>query len=347
VLPEILAELTSDDFFVKANKQATRQAYAEAVLELGERNPDVVVLDADVSKSIGTNRFAEKFPERSFNFGIAEQNMMAAAAGMASTGLIPFASTYAVFASLRALDQVRNSIHYPRLNVKIAASHSGITPGPDGVTHQGQEDISIMRSLANSTVIAAADSPTTKLAVWAAAEWSGPVYLSFTRDPVPILFDLDFPFEIGKAVTIRDGSEVTIIAMRDLVAHALVAAEQLAQDERLSVRVIYCHTIKPLDIEAVLRAANETGAIVVAENNVTFGGLGSAVAEVLVANNPIPMRQIGVKDTFAESGPYLEVIDKYGLTAPHIANAIREVLAHKEHFFSRKGIEQPAPEPIA
>lgn len=332
VLPEIVTALASDDPFSNAEKQATRYAYAEAVIELGERNPDVVVLDADVSKSIGTNKFAEKFPDRSFNFGIAEQNMMAAAAGMASTGLIPFASTYAVFASLRALDQVRNSIHYPCLNVKIAASHSGITPGPDGVTHQGQEDISIMRALANSTVIATADSPTTKLATWAAAEWEGPVYLSFTRDPVPILFDMDFPFEIGKAITIRDGSDVTIIAMRDLVCQALVAAEQLTQDQGLSVRVIYCHTIKPLDVETVLQAAEETGAIVVAENNVIFGGLGSAVAEVLVANNPIPMRQIGVRDTFAESGPYLEVIDKYGLTAPHIANAVREVMAHKERL---------------
>ena len=340
VKPEVVATLTSEDFFDTADSQATRYAYAEAILELGERNPDVVVLDADVSKSIGTNRFAEKFPDRSFNFGISEQNMMAAAAGMATTGLIPFASTYAIFASLRALDQIRNSIHYPRLNVKIAASHSGITPGPDGVTHQGQEDLSIMRSVANSTVIAPADSPTTKLAVWAAAEYDGPVYLSFTRDPVPILFDVDFPFEIGKAVTIRDGSDVAIIAMRDLVVQALIAAEKLAQEESLSARVIYFHTIKPLDVEAVLKVAEETGAIVVAENNVTYGGLGSAVAEILVANNPIPMRQIGVKDTFAESGPYLEVIDKYGLTAPHIVNAVKEVIAHKERL-GRHAVKVP------
>ncbi|RMF01788.1 MAG: transketolase family protein [Chloroflexi bacterium] len=332
VKPEIVAALASDEPFANAKQQATRHAFAEAILEVGEANPNVVVLNADVSKSIGTNKFAEKFPEREFNFGIAEQNMMAAAAGMASTGLIPFACTYAVFASMRALDQVRNSIHYPRLNVKIAASHSGITPGPDGVTHQAQEDISIMRALANSCVIAPADSPTTKQAVWAAAEYNGPVYLSFTRDPVPILFDDDFPFELGKAVTVRDGSDVTIIAMRDLVAQALVAAERLAQDSGVSARVLYCHTIKPLDTEAVLQAAKETGAIVVAENNVTYGGLGSAVAELLVANNPIPMRQIGVKDTFAESGPYLEVIDKYGLTSPHIVRATHDVLDHKARF---------------
>ncbi|MDH3884246.1 MAG: transketolase family protein, partial [Desulfobacterales bacterium] len=268
------------------------------------------------------------FPDRSFNFGIAEQNMMAAAAGMATTGLIPFATTYAVFASMRALDMVRNSIHYPRLNVKIAASHSGITPGPDGVTHQGQEDLSIMRAIANSTIIAPADPATTKLAVWAAAEYDGPVYLSFTRDPVPAIFDLNYPFEIGKAVTVRDGTDVTIIAIRDLVVQSLIAAEQLAAGG-LNVRVIDCHTLKPLDVEAVLTAAGETGAIVTAENNVFFGGLGSAVAEVLVENNPIPMKRIGVRDTFTESGPYLDLLDKYGLSAKHIAAAVKDVISRK------------------
>jgi transketolase len=254
--------------------------------------------------------------------------MMAAAAGMATTGLIPYASTYAVFATLRALDQVRNSIHYPRLNVKIAASHGGITPGPDGVTHQGQEDLSIMRSIANATVIAAADSPTTKLAVWAAAEWDGPVYLSFTRDPVPILFDLDYPFEIGKAVTLREGEDAAIIANRDMVCQALVAAERLAR-QGLEVRVIDCHTLKPLDLEVILQAAQETGALVTAESNVIYGGLGSAVAEVLVENCPIPMKRIGVRDIFAESGPYAEVIKKYGMSAEHIVQAVQEVVARK------------------
>jgi transketolase len=329
--PEIISLLASDteDPFATVEKQPTRYAYAEAIIELGERNPDVVVLDADVSKSINTHKFAQKFPERSFNFGVAEQNMMAAAAGMASTGLIPFASTYAVFATLRALDQVRNSIHYPALNVKIAASHGGITPGPDGVTHQGQEDLSIMRSIANSTVIAAGDSPTTKLAVWAAAEWEGPVYLSFTRDPVPILFDLNYPFEIGKMVVIRDGIDATVIANRDMVCQALIAAEQLAR-KSLSVRVIDCHTLKPLDSAAILQAAEETGAIVTAESNVISGGLGSAVAEVLVENHPIPMKRIGVRDVFAESGPYHEVIKKYGVSADHIAHAVEETVARKD-----------------
>ncbi len=331
IRPEIVPLLASDDPFATVEKQATRYAYAEAIIELGERNPDIVVLDADVSKSVRTNEFAEKFPERSFNFGVAEQNMMAAAAGMATTGLIPYATTYAVFASMRALDQVRNSIHYPRLNVKIAASHGGITPGPDGVTHQGQEDLSIMRAIAHSTVIAAADPPTTKLAVWAAARWEGPVYLSFTRDPVPVLFDLDYPFEIGQAVTVRDGTDAAIIAIRDLVAQSLVAAERLTK-KGLSVRVIDCHTLKPLDVEAILQAAEETGAIVTAENNMFYGGLGSAVAEVLVENHPIPMKRIGICDTFAESGPYLDLLKKYGLSAEHIASAVEEVVARKNQL---------------
>ena len=327
--PEIVSLLAADDLFAKAEQQPTRYSYAEAMLELGEKNPKVVVLDADVSKSIKTNEFADKFPDRSFNFGVAEQNMMAAAAGMATTGLIPFATTYAVFASMRALDMVRNSIHYPKLNVKIAASHSGITPGPDGVTHQGQEDLSIMRAIANSTIIAPADPATTKLAVWAAAEYDGPVYLSFTRDPVPAIFDLNYPFEIGKAVTVRDGTDATIIALRDLVVQSLIAAEHLAA-QGLNVRVIDCHTLKPLDVDAVLAAASETAAIVTAENNIFFGGLGSAVAEVLVENNPIPMKRIGVRDTFAESGPYLDLLDKYGLSARHIEAAVEDVIARKQ-----------------
>ena len=325
---EIVALLNSKDLFSKAKQQPTRYAYAEAMLELGERNADVVVLDADVSKSVRTNDFAARFPERSFNFGIAEQNMMAAAAGMATTGLIPYATTYAVFASMRALDQVRNSIHYPRLNVKIAASHGGITPGPDGVTHQGQEDLSILRAIANSTIIAPADPVTTKRAVRAAAEWDGPVYLSFTRDPVPVLFDSDYPFEIGKAVTVREGTDATIIAIRDMVAQALVAAEMLA-GRGLDVRVVDCHTLKPLDIEMVLNAARETGAIVTAENNIRFGGLGSAVAEVVVENRLVPMKIIGLGNLFTESGPYLDLLEKYGLSAGHIVRAVEEIIRRK------------------
>ncbi len=328
VQPEVIPLLNDGKLFSDGAKAPTRASFAQTVIALGEANPDIVVLDADVSKSIGTNQFGAKFPDRHFNFGIAEQNMFAAAAGMATTGLIPFACTYAVFASMRALDMVRNSIHYPNLNVKIAASHSGITPGPDGVTHQGQEDMTIMRAIANSTVIAPADPDTTVLAVKAAVDYEGPVYLSFTRDPVPQIFGPDYPFEIGKAVTVRDGTDVTIIAMRDLTAHALVAAAHLA-GEGIEARVIDCPTLKPLDEEIVLRAARETGAIVTAENNVYFGGLGSAVAELLVENNPIPMQRIGVRDTFAESGPYLDLLDKYGLSYGHIEKAVKDVIARK------------------
>ena len=328
VRPDIESMLASDNLFTKIEKQPAQYSYAEAILELGEKNSKVVVLDADVSTSVKTNMFAEKFPDRSFNFGVAEQNMMAAAAGMATTGLVPFTTTYAVFASMRALDMVRNSIHYPRLNVKIAASHGGITPGPDGVTHQGQEDLSIMRSIAGSTIIAPADPPTTKMAVWAAAEWDGPVYLSFAHEPVPVLFDENYPFEIGKAVTVREGNDATIIALRDLVLQSLVAAEHLAE-RGINVRVIDCHTLKPLDVDTVLRAAEETGAIVTAESNVCYGGLGSAVAEVLVENLPVPMMRVGIRDTFAESGTYLELLDKYGLSANHIYEAVKSVIKRK------------------
>ena len=328
VLPEIQAMLASKDLFAKARSEPTRYSYADALLKLGEQNPEVVSLDADVSKSMKTTLFAAKFPERSFNFGIAEQNMMAAAAGMATTGLIPFANTYAVFASMRALDMVRNSIHYPRLNVKIAASHSGITPGPDGVTHQAQEDLSIMRALAGSTVIAPADPTSTRMAVYAAAAYEGPVYLSFTRDPVPVLYDETFPFRIGRAVLVREGKDAAIVANRDLVVQALIAAELLAK-KGIDVRVIDCHTLKPLDEQMVLKAARDTGAIVTAENNIIYGGLGGAVAELLVEKYPIPMKRVGVGNTFAESGPYLEVIDKYGLTARHIVRAVSEVLKRK------------------
>ena len=328
ILPEVQALLSSKDLFVKAKGEPTRLTYGEALLSLGAQNPNVVSLDADVSKPMKTFLFAAKFPERSFNFGIAEQNMMAAAAGMATTGLIPFANTYAIFASMRALDQVRNSIHYPHLNVKIAASHSGITPGPDGVTHQAQEDLSIMRALAGSTVIAPADPTSTRMAVHAAAAYDGPVYLSFTRDPVPVLYDESFPFKIGKAVLVREGKDAAIFANRDLVVQALIAAELLAK-RGIDARVIDCHTLKPLDERMVLKAARDTGAIVTAENNIIYGGLGSAVAEVLVEQCPIPMKRVGVGNTFAESGPYLEVIDKYGLTARHIVKAVNDVLKRR------------------
>lgn len=329
ILPDIISHIIDGSLMHAVPSQATRYGYAEAIVELAKTNPDVVVLNADVAKSIKTADFARAFPEREFNFGIAEQNMVAAAAGMATTGLIPFATSYAVFLTMRALDQVRNSVHYPKLNVKIASSHGGITPGPDGPTHQGQEDLNIMRAIGNSTVIAPADSLTTRMATWAVAAFQGPVYLSFTRDPVPFLYTPDYPFEIGKAVVIREGSDATIVAIRDMVAQALLAAEMLAQAD-FSVRVIDCHTLKPLDEPTIITAAQETGALVTAESNIIYGGLGSAVAEVLVEQHPVPMQRIGMRDGFAESGPYLDILDKYGMSAWHIAEAVKGVISRKK-----------------
>jgi transketolase len=325
---EVLDSLVSDDPFADVESKATRHAYAETIIAVAAENPRVVVLDAGVCKSLGTRAFRGVFPERSFDFGVAEQNMMAAAAGMATTGLIPFASTFAVFATMRALDQVRNFIHYPNLNVKIASSHAGLTVGPDGVSHQGQEDLSIMRAIANSTVVAPSDPVTASRAVWAAAERDGPVYLSLTRVSLPYLFTDEYPFQFGKAVPVREGTDATIIAIRDLVSPSLVAAERLSH-RGLEVRVIDCHTLKPLDWDTIVKAAAETGAIVTAESNTINGGLGSAVAEVLVEHCPIPMQRIGVRDTYAESGTYQELTEKYGLSSNHIEEAVCAVVARK------------------
>lgn len=326
--PEVPELLRAGTLFSHGAKRSTRFAYADAMLELGERQDRVVMLNADVSKGMGTYTFAQRFPERAFNLGIAEQNMIAAAAGMAHAGLIPFVSTYAVFATLRGLDMIRNSVCYTRANVKIACSHAGITPAEDGATHQGQEDLSIMRAMPYMAVIAPADELSTRLAVHAAAARSGPVYLSMTKEPMPFLYDESYPFEIGRAVTVRLGQDATIVANRDMVAQALLAAE-LAAAEGLDVRVIDCHTLKPLDEEAILVAAQETGAIVTAEDNVLTGGLGSAVAELLIERAPVPMRRVGLADGFAESGPYLALLERYGLSAGHILGAVRDVLARK------------------
>ena len=306
----------------------TRYAYAEALLELAEANPDVVVLNADVAKSIGTMDLAERFPGREFNFGIAEQNMMTAAAGMATLGLIPFVSTYAVFASMRACEQVRTMICYPRLNVKIAASHGGLTPGQDGVTHQGLEDMALMRALAGMTIIMPADAASTRQAVWAAAAHPGPVYLRLTRDPVPALYDDNLDFQIGRAIALRSGPDATIIAIGDMVALALEAASALER-EGLRVSVLDMHTLKPLDEGAVLRAACDTGAIVTAEDHTLFGGLGSAVAEVLGERCPVPLERVGLANTFAESGPYRELLTRYGLSTAHIARAVRQAVERR------------------
>ncbi|TYP57811.1 transketolase family protein [Thermosediminibacter litoriperuensis] len=304
-------------------KIATREAYGEALAELGEEIKDIVVLDADLSKSTKTSVFAKKFPERFFNMGIAEQNLMGTAAGLATCGKIPFASTFAVFATGRAFEQIRNSICYPNLNVKIAASHAGITVGEDGATHQSIEDIAIMRSLPNMTIINPADAVEAKQAVRAAALHKGPVYLRLGRHPVETIFDEHYKFEPGKGVILRDGKDVALIATGIMVAEALKAAEILAKGG-INAMVINIHTIKPIDKEIILQAA-ECGAIVTAEEHSIIGGLGSAVAEVLVEEKPVPMKRIGIRDVFGQSGKPEELLKAYGLTAEDIAEAARSL----------------------
>ncbi|MGO0121943.1 transketolase family protein [Desulfothermobacter acidiphilus] len=310
-------------------KIATREAYGRALAALGEEQPALVVLDADLSKSTKTAIFQRKFPERFFNCGVAEQNMMGVAAGLAASGKIPFCSTFAVFATGRAFDQIRQSIAYPRLNVKIAASHAGITVGEDGASHQALEDLALMRALPGMTVLVPADAVETEKAVRAALEVDGPVYLRLGRAPVPVLHGPDFIFRLGEAVCLREGKDATIIATGIMVSQALEAAQMLA-DEGLDVRVLDMHTIKPLDVAAVVRAALETGAIVTAEEHSIIGGLGSAVAEALGEECPVPMKRVGIKDVFGESGRPEELLEKYGLTPYHLAEAVKEVLARKQ-----------------
>ena len=306
----------------------TRFACGEAILDLVAANPDVVVLNGDVSKPMGTIQVAERFPEREFNLGIAEQNLMDVAAGMATVGLIPFVCTYGVFASMRACEQVRTMVCYPRLNVKIVASHGGLTAGEDGPTHQATEDLALMRALPHMTVIQPADATATRKAVWAVAAHRGPVYLRLTRDPVPIIYDEGLEFQIGRAIVLRAGRDATVIAIGDMVALALEASDALAR-EGLQVGVLDMHTLKPLDEEAVLRAARDTGVIVTAEDHTLFGGLGSAVAEVLGERCPVPLERVGLGNTFAESGPYRALLAKYHMSAADIAAAVRRAVGRR------------------
>lgn len=304
-------------------KIATRQAYGEALAQLGEENKDIVVLDADLSGSTKTAMFAEKFPERFFNIGIAEQDLMGTAAGFATCGKTPFASTFAVFATGRAFEQIRNSICYPELNVKIAATHAGITVGEDGATHQSIEDLAIMRSLPNMTVINPADAVEAKKAVKAAAMHKGPVYLRLGRMPVDIIYDENEEFEIGKGKILKDGKDVAIIATGIMVGEALKAAELLKQ-EGIKAMVVDIHTLKPIDKEVVLKAA-ECGAIVTVEEHNIIGGLGSAVSEVLAENKPTLMKRMGIKDVFGQSGKPAELLKLYQLTAEDIAKTAKEI----------------------
>jgi len=309
-------------------KIATRDAYGKALAELGRTNPDIVVLDADLSKSTKTAVFGAEFPGRFFNMGIAEANMIGTAAGLAAAGKIPFASTFAVFATGRAFDQVRNSVCYPQLNVKIAATHAGLTVGEDGASHQSVEDIALMRALPGMTVIVPADGVETRLAVQAAAAYKGPVYLRLGRPKVPVIFGDDYRFEIGKAALLQEGKDVTIVACGYMVGEALAAAETLA-GEGVEARVLNMSTIKPIDTEALVKAARETGALVTAEEHNIIGGLGGAVAEVLAEECPVPIYRVGIRDTFGESGSPGDLLKKYGLTAADIVEAAKKAMAKK------------------
>lgn len=307
---------------------ATRDAYGQALAELGALNDKVVVLDADLSKSTKTNDFKKVYPERFFNMGIAEQNLLGTAAGFAAAGKIPFASSFAVFAVGRAYDQIRNSIAYPKLNVKIAATHAGLTVGEDGGSHQMLEDIALMRALPNMTVIVPADGVETKQVIMAAAEYDGPVYIRLGRPKVPVLFDETYKFEIGKGVVLKEGTDVTLVATGIMVSKAVEAAEALAA-EGISAAVVNISTIKPLDSALITEMAQKTGAVVTCEEHNIYGGLGSAVAEVLVENCPVPMARVGVEDSFGESGLPDQLLEKYGLTAANIADKAKAVIARK------------------
>lgn len=307
---------------------ATRDAYGKALVKLGAINPNVVVLDADLSKSTKTHDFMKNYPERFFNMGIAEQNLMGTAAGLAASGKVAYASTFAVFATGRAFEQVRNSIAYNKLNVKIAATHAGLTVGEDGASHQSIADIAVMRALPNMTVIVPADGIETEKAVLKAAELEGPVYIRLGRSAVPVLYDEGYEFEVGRASVLRQGSDATIMACGIMVTEALQAAEAL-QEEGISAGVINVSTVKPIDAATVVAAAQATGAVVTAEEHSIIGGLGSAVAEVLAENYPVPLERVGVQDTFGESGKPQELLEKYGLTAAKIREAVHKVLKRK------------------
>ena len=302
---------------------ATRESYGNALAELGKINPDVVVLDADLAGATKTGVFKKVFPERHFDCGIAECNMMGIAAGLSTTGKIPFASSFAMFAAGRAFEQIRNSIGYPHLNVKICATHAGISVGEDGASHQCNEDIALMRSIPGMVVINHCDDVEAKAAVFAAAEHVGPVYVRFGRLAVPVINDENYKFELGKGVTMREGKDVTIIATGLMVSRALDAASQLAA-EGIDARVINIHTLKPIDKEIIVKAAKETGLIITAEEHSVIGGLYSAVTEVVAQEAPCKVVPVAVMDTFGKSGPAKELLDVFGLNAANVVAKVKE-----------------------
>ena len=307
----------------EGKKIATRESYGNALAELGKEHEDVVVLDADLAAATKTGVFKKAFPERHIDCGIAECNMIGVAAGLSTTGKVPFASSFAMFAAGRAFEQVRNSVGYPKLNVKIGATHAGISVGEDGASHQCNEDIALMRTIPGMVVINPSDDVEAKAAVKAAYEHQGPVYLRFGRLAVPVINDRpDYHFELGNGVVLREGKDLTIIATGLPVANCLEAAEKLAADG-IEAKVINIHTIKPLDEELVVAAAKETGKVVTVEEHSVIGGLGSAVCDVLSAQAPTKVLKIGINDTFGESGPAVELVKKYGLDADSIYEKIK------------------------
>ena len=304
------------------NKKATRQSYGEALAELGRENKDVVVLDADLAGATKTNIFAKEFPERFFDMGIAEQDMMATAAGFATCNKIPFASTFAVFATGRVYDQIRNSICYPNLNVKICATHAGITVGEDGATHQMLEDINLMRGLPNMTVISPSDDTQSKWAVKEAAKIKGPVYIRFGRAATPVIYDESTKFELGKAIQFGEGKRATIFATGIMVAEALKAKEEL-EKEGINIRVIDIHTIKPIDKEIIIKSAKETEKLISIEEHSVIGGLGTAISEVLTDKYPAKLIRMGMKDCFGKSGNAQALLKYFGLTSKEIIEAVK------------------------
>ncbi|WP_346930229.1 transketolase family protein [Clostridium sp.] len=308
---------------------ATREAYGKALARIGKENENIVVLDADLSKSTKTADFKAVCPDRFINMGIAEGNMMTVAAGMAACGKIPFASTFAIFATGRAFEQIRNSICYPKLNVKVCATHAGLTVGEDGASHQSVEDISLMRSIPNMIVISPSDGIEAEAAIEAITKYEGPCYVRLGRSAVPIINDNeDYKFEIGKGITLRDGKDATIVATGIMVEAALEAYNILAE-EGIRVRVINIHTIKPIDEELITKAARETNLIITAEEHSVIGGLGSAVSEVVTTNCPTTVLRVGIKDTFGESGKPAELLKAYGLTAEDIVKAVKTGISMK------------------
>ena len=305
-------------------KIATRESYGKALTELGKVNPDVIVFDADLAGATKTGIFKKEFPDRHFDCGIAEANMVGVAAGMSTTGKIPFVSSFAMFLAGRAYEQIRNSVGYPHLNVKLGATHAGISVGEDGATHQCNEDIALMRAIPGMTVIVPCDDIEARQAVFAAAEIKGPVYLRFGRLAVPVINDESYKFEVGKAVELKKGDDVTIIATGLMVSRALDAAKMLEENKGIHARVINIHTIKPIDKDAIIAASKETKFIVTAEEHSVIGGLYSAVTEVTSSQAPCKVVPVAVMDTFGKSGLATELLEEYGLTAENIYNKVLE-----------------------